>query len=290
MKSQKPLNNFWLNNVGKITSYKGGWRIGEAVYNHGYKMMQELVGKKTYFQVLVLNTIGKMPSESFSKWLEASFICLSWPDPRIWCNQIGALAGTIGASCPSAIAGGILAADSRMYGAGTMKACMDFIYKAGEQQRSGYSVSQIVEAELDERSKVLSSKPVIVGYSRPIASGDERVSAMIRVGESLGLVNGEHEKLCIEIHNYLDTHHQEGLNVAGYCAAVLADNGYSPIEVERLFSSWVQSGVHACFAEAADNRRLSFLPLRCSDIDYRGPEIRELPEAYCRPKNFSKFS
>ena len=120
----------WNEYRNKIVSYKGGWRIGDAVYNHGFNMMEDFIGKKSFFQVLVLNTTGKMPSKEFSDWLEASFICLSWPDARIWCNQIGALAGTLRTSCASAVAGGILAADSRMYGAGTMQACLDFIIRA----------------------------------------------------------------------------------------------------------------------------------------------------------------
>lgn len=266
----------WDNFRHRIVSKKGGWVIGDAVYNHGYRMMQELVGSASYFQVLVLNVTGRLPDAKFSEWLEASFICLSWPDPRIWCNQIGALAGTIRASCPSAVAGGILAADSRMYGAGTMKACMEFIYRAGEQANSGMQTNEIVDLELRNRKKQLKSKPVIVGYSRPIASGDERVTAMQRVGKQLGYKPLHHEKLAISIHNELDINHDDGMNVAGYCAAVLADFGYTPIEVERLFATWVHSGVHACYSEAADNKELTFLPLKCEDIHYNGPQKRKL--------------
>lgn len=275
MKSNKQTQ-FWDERNGKIVSKKGGWRIGEAVYNHGYRMMQDLVGKASYFQVLALNVTGQLPSRVFAEWLEASFICLSWPDPRIWCNQIGALAGTLKASCPSAVAGGILAADSRMYGAGTMKACMEFIYKAGELNLKGVPAGEIVETELAERAKMLKSKPVIVGYSRPIASGDERVTAMIAVGKKLGLETGLHEKLASQIHNYLDQNHNDGLNVAGYCAAVLADHGFKAVDVERLYSTWVHSGVHACYSEAADEAPLRFLPLKCSDIKYTGPKKRVL--------------
>lgn len=260
----------------RIESNKGGWVIGDAVYNHGYKMMQDLVGSASYFQVLVLNVTGKLPDTKFSQWLEASFICLSWPDPRIWCNQIGALAGTIKASCPSAVAGGILAADSRMYGAGTMKSCMEFVYKAGQQAVEGKSTSEIVDLELESRGKTLKTKPVIVGYSRPIASGDERVTAMQRVGKELGFEPRRHEQLAISIHNELDAHHNEGMNVAGYCAAVLADFGFSSTDVERLYATWVHSGVHACYAESADRKALTFLPLRCEDIHYQGPKRRKI--------------
>ncbi len=215
--------NLWDKNRHKIESQKGGWVIGEAVYNHSYDMMKDLVGHANYFQVLVLNVTGSLPDTRLTQWLEASFICLSWPDPRIWCNQIGALAGTIKASCPSAVAGGILAAHSRMYGAGTLRSCMEFIQKAQKQNQDGWSVSKIIESELAIKKQQLKSKPVISGYARPIASGDERVIAMQRVSRQLNFSILEHEKIAIEIHNELSEKHNDGINVAGYCAAVLAD-------------------------------------------------------------------
>jgi citrate synthase len=269
----------WDRLRNKIESKKGGWVIGDAVYNHGYRMMQDLVGSSSYFQVLVLNITGRLPSKNITKWLEASFICLSWPDPRIWCNQIGALAGTIQASCPSAVSGGMLAADSRMYGAGTMRACMEFIVKAGQQANKGKTISEIVDNELALKAKQLKSKPVISGYARPIASGDERVTAMQRVGRDLGFSVGHHENIAIQIHNELHEKYDDGINVAGYCAALLSDFGYTPLESERIYATWVNSGIHACYAEAADKPELTFLPMRCDDIDYHGPTIRKLPKS-----------
>lgn len=276
--ASKDSVQLWDNLRHRIESNKGGWVIGDDVYNHGYKMMQDLVGSASFFQVLTLNTLGELPDEKFAKWLEASFICLSWPDPRIWCNQIGALAGTIRASCPSAVAGGILAADSRMYGPGTLKSCMEFILKAAQQYRNGTSVDEIIQLELALKTKQLKSKPVISGYARPIASGDERVTAMQKVGKALGYKVLEHESIAIQIHNQLNDKYDDGMNVAGYCAAVLADIGLSPISVERLYSTWVHSGVHACYAETADKPPLTFLPLRCEDIHYKGPAKRTLPK------------
>ena len=277
MSSSTDNTAFWDKRRNVFKTHKGGWVIGEAVYNHGYSMMDELVGKKSFFQVLVLNITSKLPEKRLAEWLEACCICLSWPDPRIWCNQIGSLAGTVRTSPVAAVSMGILASDSRLYGPGTLLASSEFIIHACKDNHSGITVQSIIKNELSRKASISSARPVIVGYARPVAKGDERVTAMQLVGQKLGFKVGKHLKLAYEIHEELLEHHDGGINLAGYSAAFLADQGYQPKEIYRIFSTWVHSGVHACYAEARDRPADSFLPLRCDDIDYTGPQQRQLP-------------
>ena len=107
---------FWDQRRGTIQSKKGGWVVGKAIFNHGYSMMDDLVGKVSYMQVLVLNATGRLPERPVADWLDAIHICLSWPDPRIWCNQIGALGGAMRASVVASTTAGVLAADAKSYG------------------------------------------------------------------------------------------------------------------------------------------------------------------------------
>ena len=72
---------------GKIISNTGGWFPGRGVFTHGYSMLEELIGEKSYFQLLILNATGKMVARPLADWVEAIYGCLSWPDPRIWCNH-----------------------------------------------------------------------------------------------------------------------------------------------------------------------------------------------------------
>jgi len=275
---KKNNTTFWDKRRNTFKTHKGGWVIGEAVYNHGYSMMDELVGEKSFFQVLLLNITGKLPEKKLTDWLEASFICLSWPDPRIWCNQIGSLAGTARTSPVAAVSMGILASDSRLYGPGTLLAATEFIINAGKEAQSGKTVPNIVNNELARKALISSARPVVVGYARPLAKGDERVTAMERVGRQLGFDIGMHLQLAYDIHGHLVKHHDEGINLAGYCAAFLADQNFTAKEINRIFSTWVHSGVHACYAEAKDRPADSFLPQRCDDIKYTGPQSRQLPK------------
>ena len=266
--------SFWDARRGRIFTSKGGWVIGEAIYNHGYSMMDDLLGKASFFQVLVLNVTGRLPEKKVADWLEALFICLSWPDARIWCNQIGSLAGSMRSSTVAAVSSGILASDSKLYGPGTLPAATKFITCALSKRKTGLSVEEVI-AEQPKRKT--DSVPIIVGYARPIASGDERITAMERVTLRLGFEIGEHLSLAYDVEKTLIEKYSEGMNLAGYCAAFLSDQGYTGEEIYRLCSGWVNAGVHACYAESADNAAESFFPLRCDDIEYQGKKPRPTP-------------
>ncbi len=258
---------------GKIISNTGGWFPGKGVFSHGYSMLEELVGKKTYFQILILNATGKLVDKPFADWVEAIYGCLSWPDPRIWCNQIGALAGAARTSVVAATAMGSLAADSRTYGVFPLIEGVEFIQTALQQQEQGLTAQQIVNDVIARHR----GKPYIVGYKRPIAKGDERLEVMEKVGRELGFTEGKHLQLAYAIENILLAQFDEGMNINGYMSAFLSDQGFSAQEVYRMFSMLVASGVTACYLDTYHRPADTFLPLRCDDIDYQGSAKRTVP-------------
>jgi len=262
--------NVWDRNHNRITSTKGGWRIGEAVYNQGYSQLEDLVGHVSYFQVMLLNVTGRLPDIRLAQWLENTFSCASWPDSRIWCNQMGALAGSSRSTAVAGTVAGVLASDSVIYGPGVMDHCMEFIGNALTDYKNGKTIQQIVDEQFSRKNSV-------PGYARPIAKGDERVVAMRRVSCDLEFEVGEHEALAIKINEYLSEHHDECINVGGYMVAFLSDQGFSATEVKRMTTLIVVAGVQACHAETYDKPAGTYLPMQCNDIDYIGVEDRELP-------------
>lgn len=258
---------------GKIISNTGGWFPGKGVFSHGYSMLEELVGKKTYFQILILNATGKLVDKPFADWVEAIYGCLSWPDPRIWCNQIGALSGAARTSVVAATAMGSLAADSRTYGVFPLIEGVEFIQAALRQQEKGLTAQQIVNDVIARHR----GKPYIVGYKRPIAKGDERLEVMEKVGRELGFTEGKHLQLAYAIEKILLAQFDEGMNINGYMSAFLSDQGFSAQEVYRMFSMLVASGVTACYLDTYHRPADTFLPLRCDDIDYQGSAKRTVP-------------
>lgn len=235
--------------------------------------MNDLVGKASYMQVVVLNATGRLPERIIADWMEAIHICLSWPDPRIWCNQVGALAGSIQTLSVPAATAGILASDSKIYGPRTVIEGIRFIHSALEQHQNNNSIDQIIS-----NLPASGGKPMVMGYARPLAKGDERIIAMERTTKELGIITGEHYKLAKQVDEYLLQHYQESMNINGYAAAMLADFGYEPDEAYRIFSYVVASGVIACYTDTRAKPANTFLPLRCTDIRYTGKSARPVPD------------
>ena len=100
---------------------------------------------------------------------------------------------------------------------------------------------------------------------------------MERTASKLGLKDGKHLTLAYEIEKIMRAKWGESMNLAGYCAAFFSDQGFVAHEVYCLLSCWVNSGIHACYAEAADQPPESFFPLHCEDIDYQGKPPRPVP-------------
>ena len=276
MSSNTKANNsaLWDKNRAVIRSSIGGWKVGEAVYSHGYSMMDDFVGKLSYMQMVMFNATGRLPGRNIADWFEQIYICMSWPDSRIWCNQIAALGGTNRTSVVAATCAGILANDSRTYGGKTIFQGIRFIQSALLQLQEGDSVENIIENECAKHG----GKPHIMGYARPIAKGDERIPVMEEVQKSLEIPFGPHQRLAHAISDTLQAQFDESINFNGYTAAVLADQNYSPMEAYRISGLAVSSGVTACYVDTMDKPSESFFTQRCSDINYTGKALRQLPE------------
>ena len=264
----------WDHQRGVVRTRIGGWKIGKGVTTYGHSLIDELVGKVSYFEILVLSITGKMPEQRLAQWTEGIYSCMSFPDPRIWCNQVGALAGTMRSSPIASITAGVHASDSRMYGPGTFPATHKFLSYAMQQHQDGVDTKGIVESQCRRPG----SQPIIPGYGRPLATGDERVHAMNNVSEKLGFEWGAYMRLAREIDQHMLKKYDESMNFATFIVAFLRDQQWSLEQICRLTAFLVTAGVAACYSEAYDKPAETFLPLRCEDVEYRGVAPRAVPK------------
>ena len=192
---------------------------------------------------------------------------MSWPDPRMWCNFIGALGGSVRASPIASIAAGVSASDSAIYGPGTIPKSCQFIAQATTAFANGETIEAIVERQPRRRGV-----PAVPGYYRPFAKGDERVAPIYAYAtDVLGFEDGEHLLMAQRVHDYLERQYQERMNLAGYITAFLLDQEMTPDHIHVISAFCTNAGIHACYAEQAIDRPPgSILPLRCDDIDYIG--------------------
>jgi len=265
-------NTYWDQRNKHIFSHVGHWQAGFDVTIEGYSLMNELMGNVSWVQLIVLNATGRLPSKAVADWIEVSFMGLSYPDSRIWCNQVGAYAGDTNTSVVAAASSAILAADSRAYGGSqTRYLSMDFQHKALKRYQAGESMAEIVKG-----AKFTRGKPIITGFARPIDREDERLAPFEKARQDLGLELGEHLSFAQALSHYLDEHYGLSMNCGGYAAALLLDQGFTPTEGYRLSAFSVISGAIACYRNLDQQAPNSFLPLKCEDIDYLGPKPRAI--------------
>lgn len=258
---------WWDAQRGRIRGRAGGWRVGDDVLAGGRRLDGEPFERTSYWQVVILNATGRLVVPAVARWFEGAAICLSWPDSRIWCNQVGALAGTARVPVGPGAAAGVLAADSRLYGgARSSRSGESFIRGALALWRSGATVADIM-ARCPHRD----GRPMAMGYVRPVDVPDERIEPMRRLQERLGLEIGPHQRLAFDIHRHLGETCGGGMNIGGFNCAFLADRDFSAEEVERIRCFSMVSGVVACQSDTADRRPGAYLPLRCDDVEYVGP-------------------
>lgn len=266
---------FWDSRRNRIRTRKGGWRIGEGIRVHGHSLLVELVGRHSFTEVLFLEVTGQLPEPRLARWIEGSFLCLAFPDPRIWCNQIGALAGSTRIPPTTGIAAGTMASDSRLYGPGSTRAACRFLLAAHGHLRAGGTLAGFLDRQTSRGGRCKAP-----GFARPIARGDDRVDALEQLAAGLGFAEGEYLGIARAIHAALETRGQSGMNMLGYVAAFLLDRGMRVEDGERLYALAVNAGVHACYAEAAASPAGAFLPMACADVEYTGAAPRALPPGW----------
>ena len=260
---------------GSIYSTKGGWTVGGGIATHGHSLLDDIFAKCSVFQVMIMNVTGKLPERRLADLVEGVFICMSWPDSRIWCNKIGTFTAMTRASATTAIAAGGLGGDSTMYGAGTGYAINSFIESAYQKCVSPNNDS--VETFVKENA-YRGGRLYAPGFARPFVKGDERIPAMRRYAKKLGFEVGPYETLANEIESILSKRDGEGLNLAGYIMLFLKDQGYSIEEVMGIGAMSVTTGIYASYFEYINRPPEAFLSLKVEDIDYVGETMREVPE------------
>ena len=258
--------SYWDDQRGRIKSKKGGWKIGEKIECHGLDLMEDVVGKFSYMQLVILNATGRLASKNMAEWFEAIHICMSWPDSRIWCNRVGALGGSSGAGTVATACAGILAADSASYGTRPIKGGVELIKRASDSVGAGVSVEEFVSREVQAKG----GKPHLMGYARPVVKGDERIIVLESLAAKLGFKRGPHLELAYAVEAILDRDFGESMNMNGYVSAFITDNGYTAEEMYRICSNVVTSGVVASSVDFADRKQGSFSPIHVGDIIYSG--------------------
>lgn len=266
-------HNYWWQRHNKIVSNAGGWRGGEDVDCQGYSLINDLIGNVSYMQLHILNCTGKLLPKNQADWIEINFMGLSYPDSRIWCNQISALAADNIGSPAAALCGAVLGAESRAYGGSkTSQSGMEQLKKLYDAYKKDDDFAQILQ-----NWPTRNNKPMIMGFARPVDKADERLAPYQQWQEKLHIPVGKYVTFAMTLSDYLFQHYQLAINSGGYSSAFLLDCGFTPQQGYLIKTAAVASGALACYvAHSQDNKAHSFIPLTCNDISYSGPKKRSI--------------
>lgn len=263
---------FWDERRRHIRTRIGQWLGGRDVLVRGRWLLGDLLQELSVTQLTVLNITGRVIDQRLATWLEKTIFFTGYPDHRIWCNQLGALAGNGNTSPVAATAAGILAADSKAYGSKVQYLTVLSLTELQADYASGTSL-----AELVARFPLRNGIPSISGFARPGRAADERLAPMRRFSAELGFTPGRNLEFVETLAEYLRVHHQADMNAAAYACAFLMDQGFTAMEVYRIRTADVLSGVLACYGDLYDCPANAFLPQTCTDVQYEGVARRPVP-------------
>jgi hypothetical protein len=261
----------WDRRRGRISTALGQWFGGGDVKVRGRWLLADLLHQLSVTQLTVFNITGRLIEPALATWFEKTVFFTNYPDPRIWCNHLGAMAGNGGTSPAAAAAVGTLAADSRAYGSKLQYLTVCTLHDLHTSRQTGVDWEKAL-AQVPWRN----GAPDLPGFARPGRVPDERLQPLQNFTRELGFLPGTYLRLVTELATYLSQHHQQDMNAAAYGCAFLMDQGFSADEVYRLRTSDVLGGVLACYTDWREAPEDGFLPLRCDDVGYAGPPPRTL--------------
>src|SRR5690554_3122452 len=247
---------------------KGAWFPGEKVH-YREKQLFEDFSDRSWMTLLMYGIKGEMPSLNEARMLELIWtICASFPDPRIWNNRVGALAGSARTTAPLGVAAATAVSEASIYGRKPDIMGASFLHEALKLADD----SEALEAFVIGYLKRYRSIP---GFGRPLISVDERIEPLLTAADNLGLGQGECLQLVSTIEEILQRNrYRLSANISIYCAAIFADIGYSPRENVYIALLSFSAGILPCYIDALEKPEGVLFPLDCGRIRYSGATKR----------------
>ena len=253
---------------GNWPTNKGAWYPGEKVLFRE-KLLFEDFKDRSWMSLYMYGIKGEMPTPEQARMLEVVWIiCASFPDPRIWNNRIAALAGTARSTSPLAIGAATAASEATIYGRKPDLLGSSFLHEA----------HGLKDDETALRTFVLSYMKKyrgIPGFGRPLISEDERIIPLMKEVRKLLGNDLEFIDLIKSVENIIQkSRYRLKANISIYCAAILAEIGYSPREFLYYAVLAFSAGMLPCYIDAVEKPEGNLFPLEVSDIEYVGHNKR----------------
>src|SRR3569623_44600 len=257
-----------LENEGRWLTHMGASFPGKRVVYRGKDLFTEL-SNFSWMQLYLYGITGRVFNESQGKLFEGMWtLCTSYPDPRIWNNRVGSLAGTARSTGNLGISAAVAVSEASIYGRRPDIKAINFLLRAQKHLDGRKVLHVIIEM-------VLALYRTIPGYGRPIVKTDERIKPLHELAKHLHLSTGQYVKLAFEIENTLQSGRwRMHMNIAALAAALAADQGLSEREFYFFSIPSFIAGIAPCFIDTNAHGEGEFLPIATRHVAYAGVERR----------------
>lgn len=264
-------------NAGILRTRVGACWPGSRAVFRGHDLHQNL-RNNDWMELYAFGITGRRYTPEQTKLLHGIWVMTSYPDARIWNNRVAALAGNSRSTSALGMTAALAISEARIYGGGPGLRAIDFFLRAGKALAAGHELRDFIICELKSR--------YIYGYGRPIDSCDERLPWLTELAKELGLDQGLHFKMALDVEKFLLELGKTNLrmNYAGMISALGADLGFTPQEFHVFLIPMFLAGMPPCFIEAADKPEGSLYPTPCSDILYEGQMQRSWGKMHKSPE------
>jgi hypothetical protein len=262
----------------------GVWYPGEKVVFRGQDLFNELADLP-WMGLLLYGITGNIPNSKQIRLFDGIWaLAASFPDPRLWNNRIGALAGTARSTTTLGVSAGIAVSEAVIYGYQPLMASIESLLSIQTRLDNHEHLKDILQEKLDLQHSsqtqpahgVNRSVAQLAGYGRPIADRDERIEPLMKLATELDFNNGPMLTLAFAIEQTLAEMGQKiQMNVVGLMAGFSADQGLSPREHYEYGVLCFSAGILHCAVDSAKHPAGTFFPLRCSRIKYIGHTSRQ---------------
>ncbi|MBI2380731.1 MAG: hypothetical protein HYV16_08250 [Gammaproteobacteria bacterium] len=221
----------------------------------------------SWLKLFVYGITGREFDDQAIALLNYVWVSTSYPDARIWPNQVAALAGSMRSTGPLALTAGMAMSEASLFGGRPFVRGLDCFQRLSAALADGSALEDWLEAEITENG-------TIFGYGRPIARRDERIPHMLVKLKTMGWEKRPTVVLALRIWRYLESTRGIEMNIAALYCAIGAELEFSVREFQSFMTLCFSAGMAPCYHEALEKPVGCFLPLRCASVHYTGVSAR----------------
>lgn len=253
--------------TGPLITAVGAAYPGERAVLHGQDLHADLMGLD-WMAVYAFSLTGRKPDAAQTRLMNALWVVTGYPDARIWCNRVAALAGTARSTANLAAVAANAIAEATIYGRRNEFKAISFFIKVQTLVQGGEPLEAYLKRYLAEGGR-------LPGYGRPLVNGDERIPPIMAAAKEVGLDQGPYVRLAFEIDRLLlKTGKPLRMNYGGLVAAFGADLGFTPAQFQQFMFPSLLAGMAPCYAEARELPEGARFPLSVDAIVYEGHDKR----------------